>query len=61
MEIEGESVSSSQTERALEVGGGGKVLENEQGRTQREEGGGGQNSGILSERTFECPLKEYED
>ena len=40
-EIEGKSVSSSQTERALEEERGGKVLENEQGRTQREVEGGG--------------------
>ena len=40
IEIEGERVSCSQNERAL---GGGR-------------GGGCQNSGILSERPFECPL-----
>ena len=32
-------------------GVGGRVFENKQGRT-REEEGGGQNSGILSKRTF---------
>ena len=50
MEIEGERVSSGQNERKLlGRGGRGRVQENEQGRTRRE---GGQNSGILSERTF---------
>ena len=49
--MEGERVSSSENERTL--GGGrkeGEVLKNEQGQTRRE--GGGQNWGILSERTF---------
>ena len=47
IEIESERVSSSQNERTF----GGGVLVNEQGQTWGREGGG-QNSGILSERTF---------
>ena len=44
-------MSSSQNEPTLGGGEGGGV-ENEQGRTRGQRGGGGQNSGILSERTF---------
>ena len=44
-------MGSTQNERAL-GGGGAGVLENEQGRTKRVGGGGGQNSEILSERIF---------
>ena len=51
-------VSSSQNKGTLL--GRGVLLKNEQGQTRWEWGGGegGQNSGILRERTilFECPL-----
>ena len=46
-QIEGKRVSSSQKKRTLGEGG---MLKNKQGQTREE--GGGQNSGILRERTF---------
>ena len=48
-------MSSSQDESTLRLEqGGAGLLENVQGQTRGEEGGGGagQNSGILSERAF---------
>ena len=52
-------MSSSQNERTLRGRGKGegcsKTNKGEQG------GGGGQNSGILSESIFECPLAKVSD